>query len=274
MHTGLVTRLPGLIHLKELPAAHVVEFAGIEFRGLTRALLLETTDHLKVITTVNAELIVLANRDPRFAKLLCDSYSTFDGQLPYLLARFTKPKASIEKISGSDFLHDLCAWAGRSGARVFLLGARPKVNQRACEVLRNRYRVEIDGISPPFAKYPFPTAIDREIGTRVAAFKPDILFVAFGAPKQEFWIADHHDFLQSLGVRWAMAVGGSLDYVAGREKRAPRMVQHAGFEWLWRLIQKPRERFRRTLRFFLMFRYLGILSIRVSGKRHQVTGEG
>ena len=69
-------------------------------------------------------------------------------------------------------------------------------------------------------------------------FKPDLLFVAFGAPKQELWISK---WQKKLNVRGMMAVGGSLDYYSGVVKEVPSSIKNLGLEWLWRLINEPKR---------------------------------
>lgn len=82
----------------------------------------------------------------------------------------------------------------------------------------------------------------------------DILFVAFGSPKQEIWIAEN---LDKLPVRVAIGVGGAFDFVSGKVKRAPVWVRKIGLEWLFRLILQP-WRIKRQLRLFkFVFLVLG-----------------
>jgi N-acetylglucosaminyldiphosphoundecaprenol N-acetyl-beta-D-mannosaminyltransferase len=233
----------------------VVTFAGIEFRGLTRKTLFERSDRLKVITTVNAEFIVMANQDRRFWRILCDSWSTFDGQIPYLLARRLNPGLELEKISGSDLIFDVCAFARDQNQRVFLLGGLAESNRRTVEILRGRYGIEIDGFSPEFRPYPFDDAFNRALLEHVQRASPDFLLVALGAPKQEYWLDDNRDALERMGVRWAVGVGGTFDFVSGKERRAPVLVQRAGLEGIWRLAQNP-TRLRRFLHIFRMFEYV------------------
>ena len=64
-----------------------------------------------------------------------------------------------------------------------------------------------------------------------------ILFVAYGSPNQELWIAHHLHELKSVKI--AMGVGGAFDFLAGERKRAPKWMQRLGLEWLFRLIQEP-----------------------------------
>ena len=123
---------------------------------------------------------------------------------------------------------------------MFLLGAGPGVAERAGAVLVERY----PGLNVVGAYAGSPADADApEIIERIGAARPDVLFVAYGAPKQDFWIARHG---AATGVPAMMGVGGSLDFLAGVQKRAPRWVQRINLEWLYRLIAQP-SRWRRQL---------------------------
>jgi N-acetylglucosaminyldiphosphoundecaprenol N-acetyl-beta-D-mannosaminyltransferase len=232
-----------------------LRFANLTFRGLRRKDLLRDDGELKAIVTVNAEIIVEANQNPKLAEIINRSWSTLDGQWPYLLARWRSGRRDIEKISGSDFIYELCDVASKRELKVFLLGATPEVNREACARLHKKFGLQIAGHAPPIMKFPFPTASDREIMARLEAFAPDVLIICFGSPKQELWADSHLQELNSIGTRWIMGAGGTLDFVAGTVKRAPIVLQRAGLESLWRLALEPRVRIMRILRAFRFLRY-------------------
>jgi N-acetylglucosaminyldiphosphoundecaprenol N-acetyl-beta-D-mannosaminyltransferase len=122
-----------------------------------------------------------------------------------------------------------------------MLGAAPGIAQKAADVLRARYPgVQIVGV---YAGSPAPSDEDALV-ERVNASGADILFVAYGAPVQDKWIARN---LPRLRVKMAMGVGGSFDFVAGIIPRAPLWMRQAGLEWLYRLYLQP-WRARRMLR--------------------------
>lgn len=224
-----------------------MRFANLAFRGLHREDLLRDDGSTKLIVTVNAEIIVSANRNPKLAKIINANWATLDGQWPWLLAKWRSGRKDIEKISGSDFVYELCAMAASRDLRVFLLGAEASVNKTARSRLRRELGIEIDGYSPPLMSFPFPESADAAILHRIAEFRPDILVLAFGAPKQEFWADAHLGHLATVGIRWVIGAGGTLDFIAGTLRRAPVFVQRAGLEWLWRLALQPKLRFRRLL---------------------------
>ena len=232
-----------------------VRFANLLFRGLRRRDLLRDDGRLKSIITVNAEIIVEANRNPRLAAFIDKNWATFDGQWPYLFARWKTGHREMEKISGSDFVYDLCEFAGQHKYRVFLLGASPSVNDVACVRLRKKFDIEVEGYAPPLMSFPFSKAQDQEILIRLKTFKPQIVVVCFGSPKQELWADIHYQKMEEIGIRWLIGAGGTLDFVAGAIRRAPVLLQRAGLEALWRLALEPRRRFVRVLRAFQFLRY-------------------
>jgi N-acetylglucosaminyldiphosphoundecaprenol N-acetyl-beta-D-mannosaminyltransferase len=236
----------------------MIHFAGIQFRGLDKKELLNLTDNnLKVVATLNAEFIVLANEKPEFKKLLSNAFCTFDGQVPYLLARIKNPTRKFQKISGSDFIYDACSSAQEKNLKLFLLGGKEESNRIALEKIKSRYAgILADGFSPPFSPYPFINEIDSQIKNKISKFKPDIIFVGFGAEKQERWIMDNFDYLNSLGVKLAIGSGGTFEFVAGTLPRAPKVFQVLGLEGVFRLAVEPKSfRAKRLLKSFKIFKY-------------------
>ncbi|MRS02606.1 glycosyltransferase [bacterium] len=237
----------------------VINFANLVFRGLNRNYLLNPSKNegLRHIITVNSEFIVNSNNDPRFRELINSSFATFDGQIPYWLAKLKNSSVKFEKISGSDFIYDACAHAHDHSLRVFLLGGNKLSNAAAVTTLRGRYHIDVDGYSPPHRPYPFDDHHNRKILDHISAFEPHFLFVGFGAMKQEFWVDEHKAELESMGVRWAIGCGGTFDFVSGRIPRAPAFLQRLGLEGVYRLIREPRWfRVKRLLKNLLIFRYV------------------
>jgi N-acetylglucosaminyldiphosphoundecaprenol N-acetyl-beta-D-mannosaminyltransferase len=121
------------------------------------------------------------------------------------------------------------------------LGAAPGVAEEAAEIFRQRYpRLAIAGT---YAGSPDPAENEAIVG-RINDSGARLLYVAYGAPKQDKWIARNRAALPGVGV--AVGVGGSLDFVTGRAARAPQWAQEMGLEWLHRLYKEP-WRWRRML---------------------------
>lgn len=233
-----------------------IKFCNLIFKGLNSEVLFKVEEGLKIIVTCNSEFIVKAQRIDRFRMIINNNYATFDGQIPYILAKLLNNKVDFEKISGSDLIYDFCEYAKNHNLRVFLLGGKEESNKLSIKQLKNKYGIDIDGYSPPYEPYPFSEKNNNEILKRISLFKPHIIFVGFGSVKQEYWIDDNKDFLEKIGVKFAIGCGGTFDFVAGKVKRAPKFIQKIGLEGVWRLINEPSVfRLKRLLISFLVFKY-------------------
>jgi N-acetylglucosaminyldiphosphoundecaprenol N-acetyl-beta-D-mannosaminyltransferase len=146
-----------------------------------------------------------------------------------------------ERVPGSELVYHLAELCAQKGWRLFLLGAAPGVADEAAAIFQQKYPGLT--IAGTYAGSPAPDE-NEGIVQRINDSKAEILFVAYGAPKQDKWIARNRESLPT--VRVAIGVGGSLDFVTGKSIRAPRWVQNLGLEWLHRLIKEP-WRWRRML---------------------------
>jgi len=143
-----------------------------------------------------------------------------------------------ERVAGSDLVPALCERAATKGYRVFLLGAAPGVADEAARRLCARHpTLVIAGTAaPPFRELTVQEHAD--LFEQIRAARPDLMFVAFGQPKGELWVAEHS---RALGVPVTAQVGATLDFLAGRVRRAPRWLQRLGLEWAYRLFLEPRR---------------------------------
>jgi len=234
-----------------------IRFANLNFNGLTRKDVLSSDEKFKIIVTANAEIIVKANEDPEYKRVLEKSVKTLDGRVPHLLASFFNKDIKIEKISGSDFIYDISRMAEKNNERIFLLGAEQGINEKASKKLSERYKIAVGGYSPEYRDYPFEKNFNDNILKRIELFKPQYIFVALGSGKQEKWLYDNRDFLEKLGVKIGVGCGGTLDFVAGKVKRAPRWIQKVGLEGIFRFLVEPKwYRFKRILVSFKLFKYI------------------
>lgn len=239
---------------------NAVNFCGINFRCLGQEhlhQLFNEDKETRFVVTVNSEFIVKANQNQKFLDLINDNYATFDGQIPYVFARIINAGQRFYKISGSDLIYDACAYAQEHGKSIFLLGGDPASNDLAVKQLREKYGIRMDGYSPPYQPYPFSDSHNEAILEKIHQFKPDFLFVGFGAEKQEYWISDNIASLQQNNVRFAVGCGGTFDFVSGKVRRAPVFLQKAGFEGVWRFLAEPSlfrlKRLLLSVRFFAVF---------------------
>ncbi len=192
------------------------------------------------VVTVNPEFVMAAQRMPEFERVINDADLALPDGVGLLLAARIQGARMKERVTGVDTVTGAAALAARRGYRLFLLGAAPGVAEETARRLKeSNPELKVAGT---YAGSPAPEE-EEEIVARIKAAAPDILFVAYGAPKQDFWIARN---LPRLNVPVAMGVGGAFDFIAGRTRRAPEWVQRAGLEWLHRLIHEP-WRWRRML---------------------------
>ena len=155
-----------------------------------------------------------------------------------------------ERVTGIDLMEQVLVLAAHEGFRVFTLGAREDVVRDAVAILQDRHPgLNIVGAVDGY----FTPEEEAEVVQRVATAAPDILFVALSTPKKEKFLAAHQD---DLRIPFCMGVGGSLDVIAGRVRRAPRALQRLGLEWFFRLAQEPRRLWRRYLRSNFAFLWL------------------
>jgi len=212
--------------------------------------------------SVNAAKLVALREDARLRRAVFDcDLVTADGQSVVWASRLLGDPLP-ERVAGIDLMARLVEAAEEHGYRVFFLGATPGVLARAVAELRARHpRLHVAGARDGYFRPDDESAVREEI--RAAA--PDILFVAMGSPRKEHWVAAAPD----LDVGFAMGVGGSLDVIAGHVRRAPRLVQRLGLEWLFRLAQEPRRLVRRYVT--TNTRFLLLLTRELTRRRIEVT---
>jgi N-acetylglucosaminyldiphosphoundecaprenol N-acetyl-beta-D-mannosaminyltransferase len=185
--------------------------------------------------SLNAAKLVRIQTDSELRESieLCDLV-TADG-VPVVWAARALGHPVPGRVNGTDLMEILFAHAAQRGYSVYLLGSEPGILSRARAEIELRYpAIRIAGTQHGF----FSPSEEPAVVERIAAARPDILFVALGTPQKELFQARHRD---ELGVPFTMGVGGSFDVLAGARRRAPRWAQRTGLEWAFRLAQEPRR---------------------------------
>jgi N-acetylglucosaminyldiphosphoundecaprenol N-acetyl-beta-D-mannosaminyltransferase len=142
-------------------------------------------------------------------------------------------------VNGTDLFPHLCEAAARENLPIFLLGARPGIAQAAADAMVQRYPdLKVAGARDGY----FGPDEDKTVVEAINASGAQILLAAFGAPRQELWIAR---WREHLTVAVAMGVGGLFDFYSGRIPRAPVWMREIGLEWVYRLLQEPGRMWRR-----------------------------
>ncbi len=185
------------------------------------------------VVTANVEMLHTSLQDQELARILEEAeLVTADGAGVLLAARMGGSSLP-ERVAGFDLMLACLQEAAREGVPVFFLGARPQVLQEALLKISQRFPgLTIAGSHHGYFQDKQGEAIVNQIRVR----KPRLLFVALGSPRQEKWI---YEYLDRLPPCVAIGVGGSLDVLAGKARRAPAWMQRAGLEWFYRLLQEP-----------------------------------
>lgn len=192
------------------------------------------------IITVNPEFVMTAQHNSLFRQCINQAALVMaDGIGIVWAARYLR-RPTPERITGVDTIVELAKLCASHGYHLYLLGAAPGV----AEIAGARLQELAPGVTivGSYAGSP-AVAEESEIIERIRAARADVLCVAYGAPAQDLWIQRN---LKRLPVALAMGVGGSFDFLAGRQRRAPGWMRRLGLEWLYRLYREP-WRWRRML---------------------------
>ncbi|MGQ0672238.1 MAG: WecB/TagA/CpsF family glycosyltransferase [Hyphomicrobium sp.] len=191
------------------------------------------------VFTLNLDHLVKLRREPRFRHAYrIARYITADGAPVARLARWQD--TTIMRTTGADLVEPLSAAAAAKGLSVYLFGTSPEVLARAGRELAERtdFALDIAGSASPGRDFdPEGPEADAAL-ERIAASGAKLCFVALGAPKQEVFAARAVEKGVKVGF---VCIGAALDFLAGAQIRAPRMLRSNGLEWLWRLVTSPRR---------------------------------
>ncbi len=193
----------------------------------------------------NAHLVTLAERNSRFAHAMEKADLAVPDGVSVVMASRILGAPIPERVTGGDLMERMCAEAAHHGFRVFFLGGLPGAARMAAFNLRLRYpQLNICGTYCPPRGFENDPAEQAHIFREIERCSPDLLCVAFGAPKQEIWMQENRNRLRVGAI---LPVGAAFDTQAGLRRRAPRWIQRMALEWLFRLISEPRRLGRRYL---------------------------
>jgi len=216
-----------------------IQILGIEVDNVSLSEALDKVDGFlqsdspHQIVTANPEFVIAAEANAEFRETISQADLVVPDGAGLLWAAKRQDKAFKERVAGVDLVIEICELAAAKGYKVFLLGAAPGVAvQAAVKLIFRLPSLQIVGVE---SGSPNP-AMEKHLATVIRSSGADILFVAFGAPNQDLWIKRN---LPHLGVKVAMGVGGTFDYLSGKVSRAPDWLQRAGLEWLYRLARQP-----------------------------------
>lgn len=194
-------------------------------------------------TSLNGQVISLCAQDKDLVELFqqADSINA-DGQPMVTLSRYLSSVRLPERVATTDLYPAVAKLAEQVGLTFYLLGASERVNRKTAEATQKAFpNLNIVGRRNGYFSRDEEAAICAEI----AALKPDILWIALGAPLEQYFCSRNLAKLKGVGV--IKTAGGLFDFLSGEKPRAPGWMQKFGFEWLFRSIKEPRR---------LLLRYL------------------
>lgn len=262
--------MPMHLKLSNMTENYFIKILDVKINKATKAEFINQADNsIKnngklFLVTANPESLMLAKKNKGFFNIVNNaglvtadgigllwaakfcSYKISNGPVKYLeifflaiislLSAVFYPKylKSVlpERVAGADFFWDLIKIADKNKKSVFLLGGREGVAEKVKEKVKDKYpNLKISGF---YSGNPE----EKDLVEKINLKNTDILFVAWGQPRQEKWISEN---LNNLNINIAIGVGGTFDFVSGNIKRAPNFLQKIGLEWFWRLIQEPKR---------------------------------
>lgn len=228
-----------------------MKFMNTEIDNLTMQEVLQEVENIidrkecAYVVTPNVDHIVQLERNEELQAVYKNaSLILTDGKPLIWISKMYKTPIK-EKISGSDLFPLLCKMAAEKKYTMFFLGAAEGVAQTAANKLVKRFpKLNVVGTySPPFG-FEKNAGEMKKIIKMIQKAHPDILIVGLGCPKQELFM---YKFCKELNVPISFGLGASLDFEAGKVKRAPKWMANHGLEWFYRIIQDPRRMAKRYL---------------------------
>ena len=181
------------------------------------------------MVTLNPEIVMRARRDARLRQAVDTAWLVIPDGIGLVRAMRRRGRRTAVRVAGADLVEAYAGLAAARGHRLAMAGAAPGVAAAAAVALRERH----PGLLVTATDSGAP---DARTAARLANGHPEVVLAAYGAPQQECFLAEH---LAGVGAAVGVGVGGTLDYLAGRVRRAPAPVRRAGLEWLWRLARQP-----------------------------------
>ena len=195
-------------------------------------------DKKSAIVAINPEKILKARKDSELKELLNSSTYKIPDGIGVIYASKIKKGNIKTRITGIDSMEMICALSEEKGYRIFMYGAKEETINLAKEKLQEKFpKINIVGTMNGYEKD------NNKILKAINDSKAQIVFVALGSPKQEYWIRDNKD---KVCANIFQGVGGSFDVFSGNIKRAPKLMQKLGLEWLYRLLKEPKRIFRQS----------------------------
>ncbi|WIV13465.1 WecB/TagA/CpsF family glycosyltransferase [Proteiniborus sp. MB09-C3] len=201
------------------------------------------SNNINTIYTPNTEIVMEARKDKKFKELLNEGDLVIPDGIGLVYAAKIKRKPLLGRVTGVDLSTSILRIANENKNSIFLVGGKPGVADKACENIKKEYpNINVVGSHHGYFKGTHTGykghEEETEVINKINELKPDIVFVGFGAPKQEKWINENKDKLKCKVI---IGNGGTVDILAGTVKKTPEIYQRLGLEWLYRLMKNPKR---------------------------------
>jgi len=198
----------------------------------------EEEDHFHHIITADAFMVNVASNDLSFREIVNNASMVTPDSSGVMLASKMYGNPIENKTPGCEIAENICRISGEKDIKIFFLGAKPEIVENAINKMKEKYKdTKITGYHHGF----FKDEDNSHICKLIKDSNAQILFVALGIPKQEFWIRDN---IKKTGVKVAIGVGGTFDVMSKAVARAPKIYQKLYLEWLYRYFQDPSKSYK------------------------------
>ncbi len=220
-----------------------VKILGVEIDNVTldeaadrtKKLVQNSNKSCELVVAPNVEFIMAAQKDKMFFDILRTAKLATPDSFGVEIAAKLQKKPLKQRIPGQAYFRKILEVGQKEGWTFYFLGGKDDTVSKAIQNIKKIYpQIKVVGSHEGF----FEKSSEETVIEEINRLKPNVLFVAMGAPTQEKWIYAHQ---KELKVDIAAGQGGTFDYEAGNVKRAPKWMQKIGLEWLWRLILQPRR---------------------------------
>jgi N-acetylglucosaminyldiphosphoundecaprenol N-acetyl-beta-D-mannosaminyltransferase len=226
------------------------DILGVQISALNMGLAVETIErwidarekHYVCICTVHT--IMECQRSNQLRETVNSAGIRTPDGMPLVWLSRRAGHSEVSRVYGPDLMLELCGRSGSTGHRHFFYGGGPGVAETLIDRLTIKYpELHVAGIHTP-GMLASGQLEERDVIEKINASGADVVWVGLGAPKQDWWVANHRSLLDAPVL---IAVGAAFDFHSGRVAQAPPWMQRNGLEWLFRLYQDPRRLWKRYI---------------------------